>query len=106
MVWEAQIKAYQDQQKQYLDQIHKAKAVILSARRSLQSVSKKVGGVAAKTEEEITDAQGDEQAVEPQDVMLSDDEGPKNKRPRSLEPLGHASPMPTDGGYAEDSGKM
>jgi chromosome segregation ATPase len=116
--WENQIKAFQEQQKQYMDQINKAKAEIQATRRSLQTVCKQVGGVATKAEEATDEAQEDESLkrdvdaqslakkvqllleqsaaltspMETQDVMDSEEENaPKSKRQRLLEPFGHAA---------------
>eukprot|EP00435_Cladocopium_sp_Y103_P058654 s2453_g20.t1 len=116
--WESQIKAYQEQQQIYIDQINRAKSEISLARRALQTVSKHAGNVAIKTEEENENVDEDpeldieEQTLarkvqellqqsanlaipsEIQEIQDSEeDSGHKSKRPRSLEPFGHAGAL-------------
>jgi hypothetical protein len=111
-----------------MEQISKAKAEIQMARRSLQMVSKQVGGGVTKTEHaaaELGDEDGLEQDLEEQSLLKkaqtlpeqsaalssqvepiadSDEEdGPKTKRQQSLEPFGHSA-VPSQG--ATNSGTM
>ena len=119
VAWEAQMKAFQEQQRQYIEQTNKAKTELSLARRNLQNLNKLAGlqtNVKADQESQEADEGGNDQEPEEQalalqvqdclkkaatlinptdvqDIMESDeeDEVPKSKRPRSSEPFGQRS---------------
>eukprot|EP00435_Cladocopium_sp_Y103_P062168 s1362_g23.t1 len=114
--WEGQIKAYQEQQQLYGEQILKAKNEILQARRALQTVSKHAGNVTIKAEQDV-DNMEEEPEMDTEEQLLAqkvqellqqsaslaippeiqeikeseEEEVPSSKRQRSLEPFSHQS---------------
>ena len=112
--WEAQLKQYTDQQSNYSGLIKKAKLELETARKTLSILNKKAadahGGELPETEavaepeelakdQEARELEQQVQAVlqscaksvnkdEIMEVSEEDEEEPKNKRPRSLDPFG------------------